>query len=61
LALSLGAAAMPAVALDTSRAEQLPGVRVVLTAANTPPLRFGFLRDNLALKRDKSSDITIFW
>ena len=36
--------------IDTSRAERLPGVRAVLTAQNTPPVRIGFLRDNLALK-----------
>ncbi len=36
--------------IDTSRAERLPGVRAVVTAANTPELRLGFLRDNFALK-----------
>jgi xanthine dehydrogenase molybdenum-binding subunit len=36
--------------VDTSRAERLPGVRAVITAANTPELRIGFLRDNFALK-----------
>jgi xanthine dehydrogenase molybdenum-binding subunit len=41
------------VAVDTSRAERLPGVRAVVTGFNTPELRMGFLRDNVALKRDK--------
>jgi len=41
------------VAIDTSRAERLPGVRAVITGRNTPEIRFGFLRDNLVLKRDK--------
>jgi len=39
--------------IDISKAERLPGVQAVITAYNTPPLRFGFLRDNLALKKDK--------
>jgi xanthine dehydrogenase molybdenum-binding subunit len=39
--------------IDTSRAERLPGVRAVITGYNTPQVRMGFLRDNLALKRDK--------
>ena len=39
--------------IDTSRAERLPGVRAVLTADNTPEVRFGFMRDNLALKKHK--------
>ena len=39
--------------IDTSAAERVRGVRAVLTAANTPELRFGFLRDNLVLKRDR--------
>ena len=39
--------------IDTSAAERLPGVKAVLTGANTPMVRFGFLRDNVALKRDK--------
>jgi len=39
--------------IDTSRAEKLPGVRAVLTGYNTPEVRFGFLRDNFALKRDR--------
>lgn len=39
--------------IDTSKAEQLPGVRTVITAYNTPEIRLGFLRDNPALKKDK--------
>ena len=39
--------------VDTSQAERLPGVRAVLTAANTPEVRIGFLRDNFALKGGK--------
>ena len=39
--------------IDTSRAERLPGVRAIITGFNTPEVRFGFLRDNFALKRDK--------
>ena len=39
--------------IDTSRAEKLPGVRAVLTGANSPKVRFGFLRDNVALKGEK--------
>jgi CO/xanthine dehydrogenase Mo-binding subunit len=39
--------------IDTAKAEHLPGVRAVITANNTPEIRFGFLRDNLALKKDK--------
>ena len=39
--------------IDTSRADRLPGVRTVITGYNTPQIRMGFLRDNLALKRDK--------
>jgi len=39
--------------IDTSRAERLPGVKAVITARNTPPVRFGFLKDNEVLKRDK--------
>ncbi len=39
--------------IDTSRAEPLPGVRAVLTGWNTPEVRLGFLRDNVALKKDK--------
>ncbi len=39
--------------IDTSRAERLPGVRAVITAANTPRVHVGFLRDNRALKEGK--------
>ncbi len=39
--------------IDTSKAENLPGVKAVITAHNTPEIRFGFLRDNLALKKEK--------
>jgi len=39
--------------IDTTRAERLPGVRAVLTADNSPEIRFGLLRDNVALKRHK--------
>jgi len=39
--------------IDTSKAERLAGVRAVITASNTPEIRLGFLRDNLALKKDK--------
>lgn len=36
--------------VDTSRAEALPGVRCVLTAADNPPHRFGYARDTTAFK-----------
>ena len=46
--------------IDTSRAEALPGVRAVITAADTPQRPFGFqsvidqrLADKLPLERDK--------
>ena len=39
--------------IDTTEAERLPGVKAVLTAFNTPEVRFGFLKDNTALKRDR--------
>ncbi|MHC4608429.1 MAG: xanthine dehydrogenase family protein molybdopterin-binding subunit, partial [Planctomycetota bacterium] len=39
--------------IDISRAERLRGVRAVVTAVNTPEIRMGFLRDNVALKKDK--------
>jgi xanthine dehydrogenase molybdenum-binding subunit len=39
--------------IDTSKAEQLTGVRAVITANNTPEIRIGFIRDNFALKKDK--------
>jgi CO/xanthine dehydrogenase Mo-binding subunit len=41
------------VSIDTSKAERLPGVRAVITAANTPEVRIGFLQDNVALKQGK--------
>ncbi len=39
--------------IDISRAERLPGVRAVVTARDTPEIRFGLLRDNTALKKGK--------
>jgi len=39
--------------IDTSKAANLTGVRAVVTAENTPEIRFGFLRDNFALKKYK--------
>ncbi len=39
--------------IDTSRAERIPGVHAVLTGWNTPEVRIGFLRDNVALKKGK--------
>ena len=39
--------------IDTSRAEKLLGVRAVITAQNTPEIRFGFYKDNVALKSGK--------
>ncbi len=39
--------------IDTSKAERLPGVRAVITAANTPEIRMGFMHDNVALKGGK--------
>ncbi|MFQ5555690.1 MAG: xanthine dehydrogenase family protein molybdopterin-binding subunit [Acidimicrobiia bacterium] len=41
------------VAIDTSRAEALPGVRAVVTAADLPGFRYGFMRDNEVLKSEK--------
>jgi len=41
------------VAINIEKARQLPGVVSVLTGFNSPQVRVGFLRDNLALKRDK--------
>ena len=41
------------VRVDTSRAERFPGVRAVITGFTTPEVRIGFLRDNVALKRDR--------
>lgn len=39
--------------IDISKAANLTGVRAVVTAENTPEIRFGFLRDNTALKKGK--------
>ncbi|UCE41527.1 MAG: xanthine dehydrogenase family protein molybdopterin-binding subunit [Candidatus Aminicenantes bacterium] len=39
--------------IDTSKAKNLPGVKAVITAHNMPEIRFGFIKDNLALKKDK--------
>jgi CO/xanthine dehydrogenase Mo-binding subunit len=39
--------------IDTSEAEAVPGVCAVITANNTPVVRFGFLKDNVALKKDR--------
>lgn len=36
--------------LDTSKAERLPGVKAVLTAADNPPTRFGYGKDNTPFK-----------
>lgn len=41
------------VEIDTSAAEAVPGVQAVITANNTPEVRFGFLKDNTALKKDR--------
>jgi CO/xanthine dehydrogenase Mo-binding subunit len=38
--------------IDTSRAEELEGVYAVMTAKDTPRIRFGFMKDNLPLKDD---------
>ncbi|MAE71062.1 MAG: 4-hydroxybenzoyl-CoA reductase [Gemmatimonadetes bacterium] len=39
--------------IDTLKAERIRGVRAVITAQNTPEIRLGFLRDNVALKGEK--------
>lgn len=39
--------------IDTSEAEKLPGVKAVLTGYNTPPIKFGFYKDNSPLKANK--------
>jgi CO/xanthine dehydrogenase Mo-binding subunit len=39
--------------IDTSKAEELPGVIAVITSENTPRIRFGFMKDNLPLKEGK--------
>jgi CO/xanthine dehydrogenase Mo-binding subunit len=41
------------VRLDTSRARRLAGVKAVITAADNPPHKFGFARDNTPLKGDR--------
>ncbi|MFQ5408716.1 MAG: xanthine dehydrogenase family protein molybdopterin-binding subunit, partial [Anaerolineales bacterium] len=38
--------------VDTSRAEQLPGVKCALTAADNPPTQFGYGKDNTPFKGD---------
>ncbi len=40
-------------AIDTSRAERLPGVKAILTGYNIPPVKFGFYKDNVPLKSGK--------
>ncbi|MCP4020289.1 MAG: molybdopterin-dependent oxidoreductase, partial [Desulfobacteraceae bacterium] len=39
--------------IDTSEAEKLLGVRSVITAYNTPEIRFGFIKDNFVLKKER--------
>jgi CO/xanthine dehydrogenase Mo-binding subunit len=39
--------------IHTKKAEELPGVVAVITAKNTPRIKFGFLKDNLPLKDTK--------
>jgi xanthine dehydrogenase molybdenum-binding subunit len=39
--------------IDTSRAKKLLGVRAVITAEDVPTIRFGFMRDQTALKGEK--------
>jgi xanthine dehydrogenase molybdenum-binding subunit len=39
--------------IDTADARALPGVRAVITANDVPEVRYGFLRDNIALKSGK--------
>lgn len=41
------------VSIDTSRAKKLAGVKAVITAQDTPRIKFGFGRDNLPLKEGK--------
>ena len=41
------------VRIDTSKAEALPGVHVVLTGEDFPDLTFGINRDNVPLKKGK--------
>jgi len=39
--------------IDTSSAEELEGVVAVITAKDTPKIRFGFMKDNLPLKEGR--------
>ncbi len=39
--------------IDTTEAEKLPGVKAVLTGYNSTEIRFGLLKDNMALKKDR--------
>ncbi len=39
--------------IDTSKAENLPGVVAVITAQDSPNIKFGFMKDNLPLKGSK--------
>jgi len=41
------------VSIDTSEAQAIPGVKAVLTGYNAPVVRFGMMKDNVALKRDR--------
>ncbi|MBI3243206.1 MAG: xanthine dehydrogenase family protein molybdopterin-binding subunit [Chloroflexi bacterium] len=38
--------------VDVSRAAQLPGVKAIITAADNPPTKFGYGKDNTPLKGD---------
>jgi len=48
--LHAGRAHAEIVSIDVSAAEQLPGVHAVLTGKDAEGLKFGFVRDNVALK-----------
>ncbi len=48
--LHAGRAHAEIVSIDTTDAENLPGVHCVLTGKDTEGLKFGFVRDNVALK-----------
>lgn len=39
--------------IDTSKAKELEGVVEVITAEDTPKIKFGFMKDNLPLKHNK--------
>jgi CO/xanthine dehydrogenase Mo-binding subunit len=39
--------------IDTSQAQKILGVKAILTGYNTPPIKFGFYKDNVPLKADK--------